>query len=161
MINLYFVGRFIVRQKRIDRLLELSKLLDLDNCDYSFKIFSDVDFNSNEYKEFENNKKFNFLGFKNNWVDYIDEKSIMIFVSDYEGCPLSILEAYKNNHKKIAILEMPGVENYVSENSICKSIEQMAEKINKNCDLENLLDLSSYFDKVRFARDVERLYKTI
>lgn len=161
MIDLYFVGRFAVRQKRIDRLLELAKLLDNVNFEYRFKIFSEIDIDSDYFEDFKRNKSFEFLGFKKDWVNFIDEKSIMIFVSDYEGCPLSILEAYNNNCKKIAILEIVGVNNYVSTNCICATIEIMAQKIISNENLQNSLDLSTYFNKQRFEDDVQSFYKFI
>lgn len=161
MINLYYVGRFAVRQKRIDRLLELTKLLDKSNCNYNFKIFADVDVNSNEYKMFENNTKINFLGFKMDWVNYLEADSIMVFVSEYEGCPLSILEAYSSDYRKISILEIPGIDNYVSENCISQNIEEMAKKIVNYLNLENSINLATYYDKLRFEKEVENFYKFI
>jgi hypothetical protein len=82
MINLYYVGRFSIRQKRIDKFLELSDFFESTNCDYNFKIFADVDLDSNEFKMFENNSNFNFIGYKKDWENYLEEDSIMIFVSE-------------------------------------------------------------------------------
>jgi glycosyltransferase involved in cell wall biosynthesis len=161
MINLFYVGRFVIRGKRIDKLLDLSRLLDKSNCDYNFKIFADVDLNSKEYKMFENNANFHFSGYKKDWVSYLEPNSIMVFVTEYEGCPLSILEAYKKGHIKISILEIPGIENYVSKNCISQNIEEMAIKIINYSNLENSIDLGTYYDKSRFEKEVESFYKFI
>jgi glycosyltransferase involved in cell wall biosynthesis len=161
MLNLYYVGRFSYRQKRIDRLLEISKILELHNFDYNFKIFSDVDINSYEYKMFKNNSNFNFLGYKIDWTNYIDESSIMVMVSEYEGCPLSILEAYKYNLNKLAVLNMPGIECYISNNCIYADIEHMCFAFINKADLENKKNISTYFDETRFNNEVQDFYFNI
>lgn len=161
MIDLYYVGRFVIRGKRIDKLLELSILLDKSNSDYRFNIFADVDFNSTEYKLFENNKKFSFRGYKKDWVNYLSPNSIMIFVTEYEGCPLSILEAYQKGYKKIALLKIPGIENYVSENCISENVEEMAKKILNDSNAVNSIDLSTYYDELRFKQEVEAFYEFV
>ena len=161
MINLYYVGRFVIRGKRIDKLLELSKLLEINNLDYNVKIFASIDKDSIEYKMFESNSNFCFLGFKENWFEFIDKDALMIFVTEYEGCPLSILEAYKKNHKKIAILEIPGIETYLSENCIFENVKEMANAIICNLNFENTIDLSIYFDETRFDKEVQDFYKFI
>jgi hypothetical protein len=161
MMNLYYVGRFVIRGKRIDKLLELSNCLEKNNCDYNIKIFADVNPNSEEYIMFENNSKFNFLGFKKDWIEYIGKDDIMIFVTEYEGCPLSILEAYKNNFKKIAVLEIPGIESYLSRNCIFKNVEQMSKALCNNLDMENTIDLSTYFDRERFNKEILDFYRFI
>lgn len=161
MLNLYYVGRFVIRGKRIDRLLELSKVLDASSLDYNINIFADVDMSSYEYKLFKNNPKFHFLGFKKDWFNYLAKDSIMIFVTEYEGCPLSILEAYKKGYKKISILRIPGVDNYVSQNCISSDINDMADKILSGQDFENSIDLSTYYDNDRFKKDVVNFYKFV
>lgn len=161
MINLYYVGRFVIRGKRIDKLLELSKFLESKNLNYNFKIFADVDEYSEEYKMFEGNSNFNFFGFKKNWTEFIDEDSIMVFVTEYEGCPLSILEAYKKNLKKIAVLEIPGINSYLSNNCIFKDVYHMSEAINNGLNLENTIELSTYFDEFRFNKEVNEFYNFI
>lgn len=161
MIDLYYVGRFVIRGKRIDKLLTLAKVLEANNIAYNFKIFAEVDEQSEEYKMFSDNANFKFLGYKRDWVNYISEQDIMIFVTKYEGCPLSILEAYKKKYRKIAILRIPGIENYVSENCISDSVEQMADKLIKGQDLTNCLNLDTYFDVERFVSEVQAFYKKI
>ena len=161
MINLFYVGRFVIRGKRIDKLLKLSNLLDDLDCEYNFRIFADVDKNSVEYKMFEKNDKFNFFGFKKDWFNYLEKDSIMIFVTDYEGCPLSILEAYKYGHKKISLLKIPGIENYVSPNCISQDVEEMAMKIKNSQDFENFTNLESFYDKNRFDSEVSLFFNLI
>lgn len=161
MIKLYYVGRFVIRGKRIDKLLELSKFLQSNNINYNFKIFADVDVHSDEYKMFETNTNFNFLGFKKNWTEFIDENSIMVFVTEYEGCPLSILEAYKKNYKKIAVLKIPGIESYLSNNCIFTDVSHMARAICNNLNFENTIDLSTYFDEIRFNKEIQDFYRFI
>lgn len=161
MIRLYYVGRFVVRGKRIDKLLELSNLLEKENIDHEFKIFADVNVCSEEYKMFNNNSNFNFLGFKKNWIEFIEKESIMIFVTEYEGCPLSILEAYKSNYKKIAVLEIPGIDSYLSQNCIFKDVEEMSKALINNSNLENTINLSSYFDELRFNKEIQDFYRFI
>jgi hypothetical protein len=85
----------------------------------------------------------------------------MIFVTKYEGCPLSILEAYNYNLKNILMLQIPGIENYVSDNCIAKNIKEMADKLIAAEDLTNRKDLSTFFDSVRFNKEVMNFFEAI
>ena len=161
MINLYYVGRFVVRQKRVDKLLALSNYLEKYNCDFSIKIFASVNLEREEFRLFDSNFRFQFLGFKNDWIKFIRRDDIMILVSDYEGCPLSILEAFHNNNKKIAVLDVPGIDSYLSKNCIFTDVRQMSKAIRDNSDLENTVDLSTFFDEARFDQEVIDFYHFI
>lgn len=161
MIELYYVGRFVIRGKRVHLLKELTEILDQNSLAYEMKIFSDLDLNSIEYKMFKDNPNFSFLGFVPDWYKSVSENAIMLFVTQYEGCPLSILEAYKHGRNKLLMLKIPGIVNYVSDNCLVETIPQMSEKIINHCDLTNHLNLAPFFDPSRFKLDVDNIFAKI
>ena len=161
MIELYYVGRFVFRGKRVHLLKELTNILDQNSLKYKISIYSEIDTKSIEYKMFKDNPNFLFLGFVHDWYKEVSENAIMVFVTQYEGCPLSILEAYKHNRNNLIMLKIPGIENYVSENCLVETIDQMSEKILNGSNLTNHLNLSTYYDLNRFKVDVDNIFSKI
>lgn len=156
MINFYFVGRAVFRQKRIDRFIEFVKILNQNNINFKLHLFSksipkDLNLLDNVIVH----------GFRNDWLNYITSDYIMLLFSDYEGCPLCILEANKAGFYKIAVIEMPGINNYVSPNCIFNNIQELANTNFINYSFENTLDLSTYFNESRFDKDVSNLYELV
>jgi hypothetical protein len=163
IINLYYVGRIVKRQKRIDKLIILLRTLISFEIPFKIDIFGDGDFfiKRKLMSLSVDNFKVNFHGFKENWVDIISQDSIQIFLSDYEGCPLSLLEAYKNGKKNMISLANPGLTPYFSKNCLCDNIEHMAISIKNYSDVINYNDLSIFFDKKRFYNEVINFQKEL
>lgn len=156
MINFYFVGRAVFRQKRIDRFKEFALILNEKKIQYKLHLFStDV---PDDMKLVDN---IILYGYKKDWINYIDSDYIMLLFSDYEGCPLCILEANKVGFKKTAVIKMPGINNYVSSNCIFNNVGELARCDFKNYNFENTLDLSTYFNENRFNSEVSNVYETI
>lgn len=156
MINFYFVGRAVFRQKRIDRFKEFALILNEKNIEFKIHFFS---------RDLPDDMKFvdNIIlhGYKKDWINYIASDYIMLLFSDYEGCPLCILEANKIGFKKAAVIEMPGINNYVSSNCIFNNVKDLASCNFKKYNFENTLDLSTYFDENRFNSEVSMVYESI
>lgn len=156
MINFYFVGRAVYRQKRIDRFKEFMVLLNKRKIQFNLHFFS-----KSIPPDFENLSNITFHGYKKNWIDFVDKDFVMLLFSDYEGCPLCILEANKAGYNKFAVLKMPGIAHYVSNNSIFHDIYDLANKDFDNYSFESKLDLSLYFDENRFSFDVSEFCVSI
>lgn len=163
MICFYYVGRIVERQKKFNLFFDLIKTLNETNLDICFKIFGDGDVELlSNIKSLGNEKThIEYFGFKTNWVQHISEGAIQIFLSDYEGCPLALLEAYKNNNKFIAVLNSPGLYHYVSNNCIFSNIYEMAAAISQVHDFHNYIDLSEYFNDDRHTKEVNKSFNNI
>ncbi len=156
MLNFYFVGRAVIRQKRIDRLKEFAIYLNRKNIKFNLHLFSksipeDLTFVDNIIMH----------GFKHDWINYISKDFIMLLFSDYEGCPLCILEANKMGFINVAVLEMPGIDNYVSSNCIFKNVKDLSECNFDNYVFANTVNLSPYFNQKRFNLEVIHLYESV
>ena len=156
MINFYFVGRALFRQKRIDRIIDFVKILNTNKINFKLHLFSKSI--PEDLKRLDN---IIVHGYRNDWLNYITPDYIMLLFSDYEGCPLCILEANKAGFNKIAVIKMPGINNYVSSNCIFNNVGELARYDFKNYNFENSLDLSTYFDEMRFNTEIEKFYRCI
>jgi glycosyltransferase involved in cell wall biosynthesis len=156
MISLFYTGRITIRQKRFDLLIKLSELLSNTNEHFTLYVFGIGDNNLTKSLLKFQTKKFKIVcsGYVDDWLDSLPFGAIQIFTSDYEGCPLSLLEAYKNGFKKIIAIDSPGVNKYLSTNCLFKDINDMRNALVENRDLDNQLDLNLYFDHNRFKAEV-------
>ncbi len=163
MVSLFYTGRISIRQKRFDLLIQLSELLSNTNGQYTLYVFGIGDNNLIKSLLKCQTKKFKivFSGYVVDWLDTLPVGAIQIFTSDYEGCPLSLLEAYKNGFKKIIALDSPGVNKYLSRNCLFKDINDIRNALVENSDLDNHLDLNLYFDYNRFKAEVLYTFENI
>lgn len=90
-----FVGRVIKEQKRVDRLPRLCETLDRNKIDYRFEILGDGPMRKGLEQRFRENPKIVFHGRKEGdaYWQALGGWDAAIFVSDYEGLPISLLEA--------------------------------------------------------------------
>lgn len=163
MINFYYVGRIVSRQKNFHKFYELINILISNNFEFCFTIFGKGDdILLNQLKKRSSNI-FRIInhGYDNNWIKFIPENAIQIFLSDYEGCPLALLESYKNDKKNIAVINSPGLFHYVSNNCVFDNINQLANSLINNQDLYNYKDLSEFFDQERHTKEVINCFNSI
>jgi hypothetical protein len=157
MLKLFYVGRFVIRQKRVDRLNYISKKLDQLGIAHELLIIGIAD---DAVKNIigDISPSLRFYGFCKNWHTVVDANSIMIFVSDYEGCPLALLEAYRFGIRKVVVLNSPGLKQYVSENCIASNTDHLVQIIADKQDFENYTQLNSFFDPYRFLTEVQNTF---
>jgi len=88
-------------EKGFIRMAVFVKGLEDAKVDYTWTICGDntfdPQFEAQVKKQFENNHNIRFVGFQNDVVPYIKECDYHVMLSDFEGCPLSVLEALKLN----------------------------------------------------------------
>ena len=95
-LNLVTVARIFNEQKRIDRILEIVKLLIADDLDFHWYIVGDgedLEWLKSKSTEMNLNKHITFLGFKINPYSYIKAADFFVLTSDYEAQGMVITES--------------------------------------------------------------------
>lgn len=156
MVNLYYIGRIVIRQKRIDKLITILQHFALQKTNLRLHIFGNGDpLLVEQIMNFQSELiEIVFYGFKKNWIDYIKNDWIQLFFSDYEGCPLSLIEAINAGKFYMVSVDSPGLKQYMSVNCVFDNLVNLANSLESNLDLQNHLDLSIFFDQARFSREV-------
>lgn len=97
-IKFVFVGRFLY-EKGLLTFLKAANQCSQINTNIEFNIIGTFDkfnpgnINKLDLIEFESNKSINFLGYKENVIEYIRESHVLVLPSLREGFPVSIQEA--------------------------------------------------------------------
>ncbi len=146
----------MVRQKRIDKLITILQYFSIQKTSLRLNIFGSGDeYLIEKIKYFESELiEIVFHGFKKNWIDYVGADWIQLFFSDYEGCPLSLIEAIKAGKLYMVSVDSPGLTQYMSRNCVFDDLLKLANSLVSNRDLLNNRDLSIFFDRARFLQEV-------
>jgi glycosyltransferase involved in cell wall biosynthesis len=90
-----YVGRVIKEQKRVDRLPNLIRTLEQSGLDFRFEILGDGPARPWLERQFEGNPRIHFHGRLEGerYWRALRAWDAIVFVSDYEGLPISLLEA--------------------------------------------------------------------
>ncbi len=94
-LRIGFCSRIQFEQKRVDRLPELCELLDKAGVDYQLELLGDGTERAWLEEKFKGRSNIIFHG-RQNGLSYwkmISEWDLILFVSDYEGLPIALLEA--------------------------------------------------------------------
>lgn len=95
-VNFVMIARFSEVQKRQDVLIDAAKLLSENNVNnYRITFIGDGERfleAQKKVEEYQLSDKIQFLGFKENPMNYLDPNSVLTLISDYEGLPISIIE---------------------------------------------------------------------
>lgn len=144
MYKFCYIGRVVIRQKRCDLLKDFVDDLNKNNIKFTLNIFGRGDAELEDaLVEMENVKLF---GHVEHWVDHVTEEYIFISFSDYEGCPLSLLEFKKYVGNQMLVKNSNGLKQYVSSNCLFDTVPSLLAKLQSEVSLENTLDLSTYFE---------------
>ena len=160
---LFYVGRVVSRQKRCERLVELQSLLAQSKISSELHIFGNrnIGIEASLQRVSSERNIVRWHGIVNSWSRLIDKRSIQIFVSDYEGCPLALLEAQKAKIENVAAIQGEWTSSYLSSNCIFPTVTQMANAIIENVDLMNRKHLDTYFDEGRFYSEIQELKRRL
>jgi len=73
--------------------------------------------------------KVKFIGFKENGIDYMNDFNLLLLTSNWEGVPITILEAIELN---IPILstDVGGIKEIIGESSVFYNLDNISERIN-------------------------------
>ena len=113
-------------------------LLKLNASDISFKC--DV-FGNGDYKHIvalRNISGVHVYGYEADWKSKVDDDYIFLMFSDYEGCPLSLLEFHKFVGKKAMVRRSNGLKQYVSENCLFEGSNDAVKMIIDNVNIKNI-----------------------
>ena len=74
--------------------------------------------------------KVKFIGFRENGIDYMNDFDLLLLTSNWEGVPITILEAIELN---IPILstEVGGIKEIIGESSVFNEMENISDRINE------------------------------
>ena len=91
-----FSGRVVKAQKRVDRLPRLCERLDRIGLDYRFEILGDGPEKRWLEGQLSGNTKVRFHGRRSGdeYWNILSNWDVIVFMSDYEGLPISLLEAF-------------------------------------------------------------------
>lgn len=109
----------------------------------------------NYVKKLNLEDKVKFIGFRENGIDYMNDFDLLLLTSNWEGVPITILEAIELN---IPILstDVGGIKEIIGDNSVFNEVENISERINeklnsstpKACIKDNFSDyLRLYLEK--------------
>lgn len=149
-LKILMAGRVFFRQKGQDILIEA-----ISNIKFNIELIiigdgPDLSDLKNRAKYLNDNIKVDFLGWKNNLWDYVNDVDVIIIPSNYEGVPLIMLEALKRNVPIIAP-GRDGMLDYLGEESLYfvhnnesevdklreKIKEFLAKKVRSACAIDN------------------------
>jgi hypothetical protein len=154
-LRFYYVGRAVDRQKRFDRVKGFINYLVEQEIDFSFKIFAELS------DGIILDQRVQCFGFLENWWNQIERDEILILFSDYEGCPLVLLEAVKNGLSNFCVYNFPGAQTYLSSNCIINDYRSIQWNCVISQDFKTSLSILAYFDKKRFIKEVYNLESKI
>jgi glycosyltransferase involved in cell wall biosynthesis len=91
-----FSGRVVKEQKRVDRMAELCRKLDVSGLDYRLEILGDGADREWLQGQLAGNKRVQFHGRQSGerYWEILSQWDVIFFLSDYEGLPISLLEAF-------------------------------------------------------------------
>jgi glycosyltransferase involved in cell wall biosynthesis len=116
--RIIFVGRLSYTDKRVDRLLMVWEKLHEAFEDWELTIIGDGP-EKHELKKIVQNKKLprvTFISFTTHPEKYYKESEILCLTSDFEGCPMVLLEAQQHGCAAIAFDCSYGVRDILSPN---------------------------------------------
>lgn len=112
-----FVGRVEIEQKRVDRLPHLCRVFEQTGIDYRLEILGDGPDRPRLASQFQNNSKVRLHGRKTGpeYWQILGSCDVILFVSDYEGLPIALLEALSVGVLPIYPRIQSGGDDYVAK----------------------------------------------
>jgi glycosyltransferase involved in cell wall biosynthesis len=71
-----------------------------------------------------------FIGFRENGIDYINDFDLLLLTSNWEGVPITILEAIELNVPVLST-DVGGIKEILGEDSVFNELENISKKINE------------------------------
>jgi len=146
-------------QKRIDKMIDYVEELFKDKKykDWTFEIYGDGSEEDKLRKLVKNTKQIKFMGRTDNPEDILVKSDINLNTSDYEGFPMSILEACECGVPTVTLNFGESVYETVLDKQtgfVCKDKEDFINKLKLLMDDNNLLkDFSKY--NISFATNFQ------
>ncbi len=150
-MKLLYVGRATERQKKFFSLLKWVAIYYKKNKDISLLVVTKDNFQANNsYISSTNDDE---------WYKNINLKEyIFILNSDYEGCPVSLLEFLQYGGTKICMKKALWNINIYPEMSLFLTYNQFSSILNNGgYEIKDLAMLNTYFDIKRYKDDIDKL----
>lgn len=134
-----YMGRFDLRQKRIERLVDIWRLIYKDLPDWRLEIYGDGESFDMIKAESEDLDRFYLMGRTNNPNEIYDKAAIVALTSQYEGWGMVLAEGQNNACIPIAFDNVGGVKTVLGENDFAGvgvrafDINEYAKKLKRLC----------------------------
>lgn len=159
MYKFCYIGRLTQRQKRLDLLINFYESLIENDIEFLIDIYGDGEtYIKDQLKVFPH---IFYHGFTKDWMKQLDSSYIFLSFSDYEGCPLSLLEFSKYTGNKFLAIRANGIKQYLSSNCLFDTIEEATNLILQGASLENNSPHDEYFSDELSRRQVNWLMKNV
>lgn len=115
--EILFAGRLVLLDKQVDRLLSIWKKIQDDIPEWSLKICGDGWMKDELIAKSKDMGlvRYEFCGNQDNLQPFYDRASIVVLTSNYEGWPMSLIEAQNNGVVPIAFDCCSGVRSIIGQ----------------------------------------------
>ena len=150
-IRLLYAGRMVEEQKQVKRYIELAQELKSRNIDFVLDMLGDGEYLpklKSLANELDLGNQINFHGRTENSfaIERIKQADLFLLFSDYEGLPISLLEALREGCVPIVYDISSGVADLVNDGEngfVCKTntVEEAADRIVQCCLMDDCSEL--------------------
>lgn len=153
-MHLLYIGRLVQRQKRFYDAIELFKKLPGDQ-----KLFDVVGAPKPTFLTGAHiDRKICFHGFLNTWDQLVNDRTVLIIPSDYEGFPLVFLEFIKAGGKFMVCREADWCSSRKFESHRYDTLQSAISKLKDMNSIKiNHAAFNDYFSQERLERELRKL----
>lgn len=138
-------------EKGLARMLDFAKQLKENNIRFSWIVYGDNTNSPDVYEEtikrFKHIEEVQFVGFKNEIEIGLTNADYLVQLSDFEGCPLSVLEALKMNVPCI-VTDWIGVKEIITDGETGYILEMKPERLDRLRPLNKNIDFDKIVNKI-------------
>lgn len=149
--QILFVGRFSYVDKRVDRLIDIWKMIYKKLPDWELILVGGGEEEGNLRKRVLQNKleRISFAGFQKHVEHYYEEASVICLTSTFEGWPLCLTEAQVNGVIPVAFDSCAGIHHIVAPSGVNGILVQPFNKRAFANALLRLLNSPEQLDAIR------------
>lgn len=148
--NIVYVGRVAELQKKVSRLIDIWENLSVRIPSWHLTVVGDGDAlpTCREEADRRQLQNIHFTGYKNDVNPYLRKASIIVLVSDYEGFPMSLLEAMSNGCVPVCYNSFDALADLVNDGKEGLNIQHL----DKDAFINSIIQLTEAPDRLRAMR---------
>lgn len=153
MNDLIYVGRIINRQKCFNKIIDLGNLIDKYRIPTKIHVYGEGSCPT----QFPNS--IIYYGYSSLWIHSNLSNKIFLMTSNYEGCPLSLLEFVKYGGNRAIVINSDWAHSMLPSNCIFEDIESIFASISlnsNNFEIDRGL-LSRYMNNDNYLNKIAKL----
>lgn len=166
-IKLVYTGRLVSEQKRVEKFAQLTAELDKLGIDYIFNIVGEGPMGDFLKEKFSKNDRVVMHGrlSQDRLSEILQESHIFLLLSDYEGLPLSLLEALREGCVPVLNKIESGVSEIITsnengvliENSDLSAMAHEIRKLKESHEIRRKMALAAYDSFADFGLNLESM----